>query len=119
METDPSGAGGHVVATRTGVHEWQPEQRTMIVEFEGENLVGEDGKMPDAVVEAVGEAGTKVKIQGIAVQTISKGRLRLAFQVLPATEGGKLSDVGSLEMKASLKKGENFLTETWVYRIKL
>jgi glucans biosynthesis protein len=119
MEIDPSEAGGHVVATRTGVHEWQPEQRTMIVEFEGEKLVGEDGKMPDAVVEAVGEAGTKVKIQGIAVQSIRKNRLRLAFQVLPVTEGAKLSDIGSIELKASLKNGEDFLTETWVYRIKL
>jgi nucleoside-triphosphatase THEP1 len=75
--------------------------------------------MPDAVVEAVGEAGTKVKIQGIAVQSIRKNRLRLAFQVLPVTEGAKLSDIGSIELKASLKNGEDFLTETWVYRIKL
>lgn len=119
MDKDPSDAGGHVVATRTGVHEWQPEQRTMIVEFEGEKLVGEDGKMPNAVVEAVGEAGAKVKIQGVAVQSMSEGRVRLGFQILPAQEGGKLSDVGSLELKASLKRGEDFLTETWVYRIKL
>lgn len=119
MDEDPSQSGGHVVATRTGVHEWQPEQRTMIVEFEGEKLISEDGKMPDAVVEAVGEAGAKVKIQGVAVQPISKGRVRLGFQILPAAEGGKLSDVGSLELKASLKKGEDYLTETWLYRIKL
>ncbi len=119
MKEDPSDAGGHVVATRTGVHEWQPEQRTMIVEFEGEKLIGEDGKMADAVVEAVGEAGAKVKIQGVAVQPISKGRVRLAFQILPAADGGKLSEIGALELRASLKKGEDFLTETWVYRIKL
>jgi glucan biosynthesis protein len=43
----------------------------------------------------------------------------LAFQVLPVTEGAKLSDIGSIELKASLKNGEDFLTETWVYRIKL
>ncbi len=115
MDVDPSDAGGHVVATRTGVHEWQPEQRTMIVEFEGKNLVGEDGKMPEAVVDA----DARVRIQGIAVQPISEGRLRLAFQILPAEEGGKLSDIGSIEMRASLKRGEDFLTERWVYRIKL
>ena len=115
MNEDPSDAGGHVVATRTGVHEWQPEQRTMIVEFEGDKLVGEDGKMPEAVVEA----GAEVRIQGIAVQPISKGRVRLAFQILPAKEGGKLSDIGAVELRASLKKGQDFLTETWVYRIKL
>jgi glucans biosynthesis protein len=115
MDVDPSEAGGHVVATRTGVHEWQPEQRTMIVEFEGEHLVGEDGKMPEAVVDA----DARVRIQGIAVQRISEGRIRLAFQIVPAEEGGKLSDIGSIEMRASLKRGEDFLTERWVYRIKL
>jgi glucans biosynthesis protein len=119
MDEDPSDAGGHVVATRTGVHEWQPEQRTMIVEFEGERLVDKDGKMPEAVVEAVGVIGTKVKIEGIAVQPMSKGRVRLAFQIRPAEEGGKLSEIGSVELKASLKRGEDFLTETWLYRIKL
>ena len=117
MDEDPAQAGGHVVATRTGVHEWQPEQRTMIVEFEGKNLVGEDGKMPEAIVEVGGAAKEKVKIQGVAVQPISEGRLRLGFQILPAEEGGKLADVGAVELRASLKRGEDFLTETWVYRI--
>jgi hypothetical protein len=71
--------------------------------------------MPEAVVDA----DARVRIQGIAVQRISEGRIRLAFQILPAEEGGKLSDIGSLEMRASLKRGEDFLTERWVYRIKL
>lgn len=91
----------------------------MIVEFEGEKLISEDNKMPEAVVEAVGEAGAKIKIQGVAVQPITKGRVRLAFQILPATEGAKLAEIGSVELKASLKRGEDFLTETWLYRIKL
>jgi glucans biosynthesis protein len=113
MEGDPSEAGGHVVATRTGVHDWQPEQRTMIVEFEGANLVGKDGEMPEAMVDA----GDKVRIQGVAVQPISEGRLRLGFQILPVEEGGKLADVGAVELRAALKRDGDFLTETWVYRI--
>jgi hypothetical protein len=38
MAEDPSMADGHVVATRTGVHDWQPEQRTIVVEFTGPRL---------------------------------------------------------------------------------
>jgi glucans biosynthesis protein len=117
MEEDPSQAIGHVVATRTGTHEWQPEQRTMIVEFEGENLMGKDDKMPEAVVEVVGGAAEKVKIQGVAVQAMEGGRLRVAFQIVPAEEGGKLAGIGAVELKAALKREEDFLTETWVYRI--
>jgi glucan biosynthesis protein len=59
------------------------------------------------------------RIQGIAVQPMANGRVRLAFQIMPAAEGGKISDIGSLELRASLKRGEAYLTETWVYRIKL
>lgn len=104
METDPSEAGGHLVATRTGTHEWQPEQRTMIVEFEGTNLTGKDGAMPEALVEAGGDAAEKVRIQRIAVQPISDGRIRLGFQILPAEEGGKLADIGAVELRAALKR---------------
>ncbi len=118
MREDPSHAGGHVVATRTGSHDWQAEQRTIIVEFEGDNLLGTDGKLPEAVVEAGGEAAEKIKIQGVAVQPMPEGRLRLAFQITPAAESGKLSEIGPVELRAALKRGDDFLTETWVYRIK-
>ncbi len=117
-EEDPAGAGGHVVATRTGVHDWQPEQRTVIVEFEGGSLAAEDAELPEGIVTAEGENGMKIKIQGVAVQAMPGGRLRLGFQLTPAEEGTKLADIGPVELRAALKRGEDFLTETWVYRIK-
>ncbi len=117
METDPSGAGRYVSATRTGVHDWQPEQRTMVVEFEGEGLVAEDGTMPEAFVEARSLSNVEVVVQGTAVQGLPGGRVRLAFQLAPGKEGGKLSDSGAVELRAGLKRGDDFLTETWVYRI--
>jgi glucan biosynthesis protein len=58
-----------------------------------------------------------VKIQGVTVQRLPEGRWRAAFQIAPATEGAKLSDVGPIELRCSLKNGEDFLTETWSYRI--
>jgi glucan biosynthesis protein len=73
--------------------------------------------MPEAMVEAGGETAAKIRIQGIAVQPISDGRIRLGFQILPAEEGGKLADVGAVELRAALKRDGDFLTETWVYRI--
>lgn len=117
-DPNPSHAGGRVVATRSGVHDWQPEQRTVIVEFEGEGLIDADGKMPDAVVTAEGENGEKISIQGTAVQSMPEGRVRLAFQLTPKEEGAKLSEIGPVELRASLKRGDDYLTETWVYRIK-
>ena len=69
------------------------------------------------MVTAIGEAGTKIKIQGVAVQQLPEGRWRAAFQITPAAEGGKLADVGPQELRCCLKNGENFLTETWAYRI--
>lgn len=117
METNPAEANGYVVATRTGVHDWQPEQRTMIVEFAGKDLSNQELELPTAEVSIVGEAEGKVKISGVAVQGIQNGRLRLGFQLSPAQEGGKLSEIGPVEMRAYLKRGNDILTETWVYRI--
>ncbi|TAE77783.1 MAG: glucans biosynthesis protein [Verrucomicrobia bacterium] len=117
MEEDPSQAGGRVVATRTGLHDWQPEQRTMTVEFAGGRLENWQGEPPEAVISALGDASSKIKIQGRTVQALPDGRWRVAFQIAPALEGGKLADAGPQELRCCLKKGEDFLTETWAYRI--
>lgn len=117
MAEDPSHAGGRVVATRTGLHDWQPEQRTVAVEFAGGRLEKWEGDPPEAVVTAAGEAGQKIKIQSVTVQPLPEGRWRVAFQIAPAAEGGKLAEAGPQELRCCLKKGEDFLTETWAYRI--
>jgi len=117
MDDDPSKAGGHVVATRSGVHDWQPNQRTIIVEFAGGSL-SEPSEVPlEAEINALGEAGAKLKIQGITVQSMPEGRQRLAFQITPAIDGSTLAEVGPVELRCALKRGEDFLTETWAYRI--
>jgi glucans biosynthesis protein len=87
------------------------------VEFAGGPLEKWEGEPPQAAVTVVGDNAAKVKIQGVAVQPLPEGRWRAAFQIAPAAEGGKLADVGPLELRCSLKKGEDFLTETWAYRI--
>ena len=117
MAPNPAKAGGHVVATRTGVHKWQPEQRTIIVEFAGEALEKLGDKTPEPFVQILGDAAGKAKIQGTAVQLMEPGHWRLAFQLAPAAEGAKLADIGPLELRVCLKQGEDFLTETWASRI--
>lgn len=117
MAEDPAQAGGRVVATRTGVHAWQPEQRTVVVEFAGGQLENWKGDAPSALVEAKGPSAEKVKIQGVAVQPLPDNRWRVGFQLAPAAEGTKLADIGPVELRCCLKKGEDFLTETWAYRI--
>ncbi|MEY5020039.1 MAG: hypothetical protein RLZ22_1127, partial [Verrucomicrobiota bacterium] len=35
----------------------------------------------------------------------------------PSAEGTKLSDIGPIELRCCLKRGDDYLTETWVHRI--
>ena len=117
MNEDPSMADGHVVATRTGTQVGQPEQRVMIVEFAG-NALNQPNETPlSPWVQAVGPGSERVKIQNITIQQVPDARWRVAFQLAPAAEGGKLADVGPIELRCCLKRGDNFLTETWVHRV--
>lgn len=118
-DIDPSQSEGYVVATRTGVHEREPEGRTIIVEFEGGNLRQEDASLIVADVQVIGENANQIKIIAVNVQKISEERFRASFQIIPALEGGRLIDYGTVELRGCLKAGEKYLTETWTYRIKL
>jgi periplasmic glucans biosynthesis protein len=117
MNEDPAMADGRVVATRTGSHDWQPQQRTMIVEFAGSALNQQTETPLTPLVQAVGPNSEKIKIQGITIQSIPEGRWRVAFQLAPSAEDGKLADVGPVELRCCIKRGDNFLTETWVHRV--
>jgi glucans biosynthesis protein len=117
MDENPSQAGGHVVATRTGLRQAQPEQRTIMVEFSG-NSLSQASEIPLAAdVKAVGPGAEKIKLLNISVQAIPDERWRVTFQVTPAAEGAKLADVGPVDLRCCLKRGENFLTETWAQRV--
>jgi glucans biosynthesis protein len=117
MDPDPSQAVGHVVATRSGVHDWQPGQRTVIVEFSGASLENSGEAPLAAVVEAIGENAPKLAIQGVNVQKIPDNRWRVSFQIKPADEAATLAQIGPVELRCCLKRGDDFLTETWAHRI--
>lgn len=117
MDADPAQAGGHVVATRTGVHDWQPGQRTIVVEFAGGTLAEPSDIPLKAVVEAVGADAAKIRIEAVTVQAVPDDRWRVSFQISPAADGAKLAETGPVELRCCLKRGDNFLTETWVHRV--
>ena len=117
LDGDPAQAGGHVVATRSGVHDWQPNQRTVVVEFAGPTLENNPDVPITPVIDIIGEAAEKVRIQGSTVQQLPENRWRVSFQLVPTAEGGKLTDVGPVELRCCLKRGEDFLTETWAHRV--
>lgn len=113
-DEDPSKAAGRVLATRTGVHN---EQRIVTVDYGGDNLAPQEGTPITGSVEIQGDNAGKVKIQAVTIQPLPEGRVRLAFQLAPVAEGGKLSDSGPVELRCALKRGNDFLTETWAYRL--
>lgn len=117
MDPDPAQASGYVVATRSGIHDWQPEQRTIMLEFTGTALSKASDIPLSADIKAIGDNAEKIKFTGINIQSMPDDRWRLSFQISPATEGAKLSECGPIELRCSLKRGENFLTETWAHRI--
>ncbi|MGJ8632821.1 MAG: glucan biosynthesis protein [Luteolibacter sp.] len=114
LSGNPAAAAGRVAATRTGLHDWQPEQRMMVVDFTG---VQKRAEAPEAIIVAEGEAGEQVKIEGVTILAKPDGTMRLSFQIAPKDEGAKLADIGEVELRVSLKSGEDYLTETWAYRI--
>jgi glucans biosynthesis protein len=117
MNPDPSVAGGRVVATRTGVHEWQRGHRGMVVEFAGGALdLIADSEPPQPVVMVVGEGPPQVVVKDLAVHRLADKRWRVNFQLVPA-QGLKPEEVGQVELRCALKKGADFLTESWAYRI--
>ncbi|MBC8125756.1 MAG: glucan biosynthesis protein [Gloeobacteraceae cyanobacterium ES-bin-144] len=117
LDPDPSQANGHVVATRSGIHDWQPDQRTFIIEFAGSALTKPSDVPITPQVEAIGPNSEKIKFQGVTIQAMPEDRSRVSFQIAPVTDGAKLADVGPVELRCCLKRGDNFLTETWVHRV--
>jgi hypothetical protein len=99
------------------VHDWQPNQRTITVDFTGRALSQRSDIPLTPLVQATGPGSDRVKIQSVTVQPLPDSRYRVAFQIAPAAEGVKLSDIGPVELRCCLKRGENFLTETWVHRV--
>jgi periplasmic glucans biosynthesis protein len=118
MKDDPGESGAYVVATRTGVHDWQPGQRTVIIEFTGpalEKLTPSDGVT--AEIKTLGDNAGRIKVDSTIVQRFDGNRWRVAFQISSSDANTPLQNVGPVELRCALKKGEDYLSESWAYRI--
>lgn len=116
-EPDPAQAGGFVTATRTGVHDWDPQTRLVVVDFAGPNLA--DARVDDLVpvVEIQGAESAKGKVEGTTLLPLPDGRLRVTFQIKPAQDATTLAEIGPLELRCCLRRGSDYLTETWAQRL--
>lgn len=117
MDPDPAVAEGYVVATRTGKQEPNSKRRVIIVEYQGAKLEELEESLVTADVKLVGEHSEQIAIQDINVEKIPSGRWRLSFYLAPTKKDESLSNCRPVELRCCLKRGENYLTETWAYRI--
>lgn len=117
MDPDPSLAGAYVVATRTGVDVNHPRKRTVIIDFQSDYLATSDENPLQAFAEAVGEQSAMVRIEDIQLNEIRHHLWRVSFQFTPADDAKQLSDLPPIELRCFLKRGENYLSETWSYKI--
>lgn len=116
LDGNPAGASGYAVATRSGIHEWAPGVRFIIVDFAGKTLEAMDEKLaPEAVITTSDPA---VEIMHPTVQKNPRNQTwRVAFQI-KAKEGVNPVPTGA-ELRCTLRRGEDFLTETWTCRMPL
>jgi glucans biosynthesis protein len=117
MTANPAKADAYVVATRTGLHHRSKEIRIMMVEFTGDILNQVNDHPLVADVDVLSENKDKLKIEDVTLHALPDKTWRAAFQIAPAVEGGKLADVGPIELRCRLKRGDNVVTETWVQRV--
>jgi glucans biosynthesis protein len=89
----------------------------MVVEFAGGALEELTGDAPTLFVEASGSNADKVRFEIPTVHQLPDKRWRATFHILPQGDGVTLESIGPVELRACLKRGEDFLTETWAYRI--
>lgn len=117
MDPDPAHSGGRVVATRTGKPHGRANQRTFMVEFTG-NRLEEASEIPlVAEIAAVGEGADSIRIHDVSVQSLPEHRWRATFHISPAESDGEQAETMPVELRCCLRRGDDFLTETWVHRV--
>jgi glucan biosynthesis protein len=115
-QPNPAGAAGWVVNSRSGTHEWAPDTRYVVLEFAGPALAAlpkETGEEGEVKLEAeVSVTGANVVLAGPArVQKVPGGdTYRVAFEIKKTAKDAK---VDGAELRCSLKKGADYLSETW------
>ena len=108
-EQNPGGAGGYVVSTRSGIHDWAPGERFVMVDFAGDNL---NRLPPEANLVAVPTTDNPdvEVLSPIVTRNLFDNSWRASFR-LKVKDGAPRPN--QVEVRCFLKHGDNFLTETW------
>jgi len=108
-EQNPGGSGAYVVATRSGVHDWAPGERFVMVDFTGDNLTR---LSPEANLVAVPTTDNPdvEALSGTVTRNLLDNSWRASFR-LKVKDGAPRP--AQVEVRCFLKHGENCLTETW------
>ena len=115
-EGNPTEAAGYAVATRSGVHDWEPGKRFILVDFAGKILeTMTEAMAPEALITCADPA---VEILSPTVQKNPfNNTWRVAFQIKAKDDAG--TKPTAAELRCALKRGDDFLTETWTCRMPL
>jgi glucans biosynthesis protein len=107
-DPNPAEASSWVVATRSGTHDWAPGSRYVVLEFAGPSIAGLG---PDEKLDA------EITVSGKGVSLSSPARVqrypdgsswRVAFEI--KRDSGAPNGA---EVRCSLRRGADYVSETW------
>lgn len=108
-EADRKISTNRVIATRVGVDARNPNQRDFVIDFAGPKLSSlPQGTSPQAV-PSCSENGAIAENQ-VFPMPYSKGVWRVILKMEP-----KAGNADPIDIRCTLKKGDDVLTETWTY----
>lgn len=108
-EQNPGRAGGYVISTRSGIHDWAPGERFIMVDFVGDNLARlAPGAQPVAEVSALNP--DVEALDAMVQRNPFDSSWRVSFR-LKVKEGAARPP--NVEVRCFIRHGEDVLTETW------
>lgn len=107
-ETDRTLSENKVVATRIGADGRNPKRREFAIDFTGPKLSPFDENNPPAVVASCSDNGAITEAQ------VFRNRFSGTWRVILKMEP-KAGNTAPVDIRCTLKKGEEALAETWTY----
>ena len=108
-EQNPGGAGGYSVATRSGIHDWAPGERFVMVDFTGDKLVRLPPEATPVVVPTTDNPDVEA-LNPTVTRNLFDNSWRASFR-LKVRDGAQRPE--QVEVRCFLKHGDDYLTETW------
>lgn len=107
-ETDMKLSPNKVISTRIGADPANPDCRQIAIDFAGPKLAAlPDGIIPQAIANC-SDNGTIVESQVFQIPLNGSWRAMLKMKSKPGNKD-------PIDLRCTLKKGEEVLTETWTY----